>query len=56
MPRPQFTLKTLLWLVLAVAAFFAGMKFDRQLLNWQGKMILVKVPGDPEGGYTLDEP
>lgn len=29
MPRPQFTLKTMLWLTLVVAAFFAGAGFER---------------------------
>lgn len=56
MRRPQFTLKTLLWLIAVVAAFCAGMRFDRQLLNWQGKMILVEDPNDPDHGYMLDEP
>lgn len=30
MPRPQFNLKTLLWLTLVVAAFFAGATWQRQ--------------------------
>ena len=30
MPRPQFTLKTLLWLTLAVAAFMGGIRFERE--------------------------
>jgi hypothetical protein len=30
MPRPQFTLKTLLWVVALVGAFFAGAGWQRQ--------------------------
>lgn len=29
MKRPQFTLKTLLWLMVVVAAFFGGIRFER---------------------------
>jgi hypothetical protein len=29
MPRPQFSLKSLLWLMVVVAAFFAGIQFER---------------------------
>ena len=29
MPRPQFSIRTLLWLTLLVAAFFAGIGFER---------------------------
>jgi hypothetical protein len=39
MRRRQFTLKTLLWLTLAVAAFFAGMKLARR-----GAVIIVENP------------
>ena len=31
MPRPQFTIRTLLWLTLAAACFFGGMLFEREL-------------------------
>jgi hypothetical protein len=30
MPRPQFSLKTLLWLMAVVAAFYAGSRFERE--------------------------
>jgi hypothetical protein len=30
MPRPQFALKTLFWLMLVVAAFFGGFELHRQ--------------------------
>lgn len=31
MPRPQFSLKTLLWLTITVGAVFGGMAIQRQL-------------------------
>ena len=31
MPRPQFTLKTILWLMLVVAAFFGGAEWHKRL-------------------------
>ena len=31
MSRPQFSLKSLLWLMVVVAAFFAGMAIQRHL-------------------------
>ena len=33
MHRPQFSLKTLLWLMVVVAAFLAGIQFERQTLT-----------------------
>jgi hypothetical protein len=33
MRRPQFSLKTLLWLMAAVAAFFGGMAVHRGLMS-----------------------
>ncbi len=33
MPRPQFRLSTLLWITLAVACWFGGMRFER----WQAE-------------------
>lgn len=30
MPRPQFSIRALLWLTLVVAAFFSGMAVQRQ--------------------------
>ena len=35
MPRPQFSIRTLLWLMLVVAAFFAGMTVQRSLTSRQ---------------------
>jgi hypothetical protein len=32
MPRPQFSIRTLLWLTLVVAAFLGGMLFEREWL------------------------
>lgn len=39
MPRPQFRLKTLLWLMVVVGAFFAGgrweqYRYERELKSW----------------------
>jgi hypothetical protein len=31
MPRPQFTLRALLVAILVVAAFFAGIRFERKM-------------------------
>ncbi|HJT33166.1 MAG TPA: hypothetical protein VJ783_14075 [Pirellulales bacterium] len=33
MTRPQFSLKTMLWLMLVAASFFAGMAVQRGLMN-----------------------
>lgn len=30
MPRPQFSIRTLLWLTLVVAAFLGGIGFERE--------------------------
>jgi hypothetical protein len=42
MPRPQFSIRTLLWLTLVVAAFLGGIGFDRQ---WQKQKppIAIKI-------------
>ena len=34
MPLPQFTLKTLLWLMAVVAAFFGGRFSERRYKDW----------------------
>jgi hypothetical protein len=41
MPRPQFTLKTLLWLMAVVAAFCAGAAWQRHLDKpvWWGRHL-----------------
>ena len=44
MPRPQFSLRTLLWLMLVVAAFCAGMAVERALMN------------RPQGGFYHAQP
>jgi hypothetical protein len=46
MPRPQFTIRTLLWLTLVVAAFLGGMAVQRQI----DKPLAVHSFFDPEGG------
>jgi hypothetical protein len=42
MPRPQFLLSTLLWLTLAAACWFGGMRFERWLVHraveWDERM------------------
>ena len=39
MPRPQFTLRSLLVAILAVAAFFGGMQFERELERRRRKLL-----------------
>lgn len=39
MRRPQFTLRALLILMLVVAAFFAGVRYDRELLRREDAAI-----------------
>jgi hypothetical protein len=54
MPRPQFTLKTLLWLMAVVAAFCGGAAWQR-VAAWQrrttpldyDKFVQIAVIGDP---------
>lgn len=48
MPRPQFSIRTLLWLMLVVAAFFAGMLCDRAIARRQGYFHLTFDKGYPE--------
>lgn len=36
--KPQFSIRTLLWLTLVVAAFLAGMACDRAIIKRQGYM------------------
>ena len=38
MPRPQFSLKSLLWLMAVVAAFFGGLAIGHQN-TWQYRVI-----------------
>jgi hypothetical protein len=35
MPRPQFTLRALLILLLAAACFFGGIRFERERQRWE---------------------
>ena len=52
MPRPQFTLKTMLWLMVCVACFFAGMDIGHQRAaedaKFQALLWLRKVPAEYE--------
>jgi hypothetical protein len=36
MPRPQCSLKTILWLMLVIAAFFAGARWQQQRMTADG--------------------
>jgi hypothetical protein len=51
MPRPQFTLKTLLWLMAVVAAFFAGAAWSER--PWaKEREVLLNSPFDHNVGMT----
>ncbi|HWB07735.1 MAG TPA: hypothetical protein VG826_00725 [Pirellulales bacterium] len=39
MLRLQFSLKTLLWLVVVVAAFSAGQQFEKRRLKWAWQAV-----------------
>ena len=43
MRRPQFSLKTLLWLMAVVAAFFAGIRFERHLAERRADSIRLQI-------------
>ena len=43
MPRPQFSLKTLLWLMACIICFFFGIEFER---NWRHRAERVKAEAD----------
>lgn len=53
MPRPQFTLRTLLWSMAVVAAFFAGIHFARQTLT--DKALLDEVERRHLLGTTIKD-
>jgi len=40
MPRPQFSIRTLFWLTLVVAAFLGGMAVQRQLDSRKATIVL----------------
>ena len=42
MPRPQFSIRTLIWLTLVVAAFLGGIFFERERLASQQSLLEVK--------------
>jgi hypothetical protein len=56
MPRPQFSIRTLLWLTLVVAAFLGGMAFQKERqrrheyrsmlrsLKWRNLVLMDGVP------------
>ncbi len=43
--RPQFSIRTLLWLTLVVAAFLGGMLFDRMIARGRGYFHIVEKKG-----------
>ena len=47
MRRPQFSLKALLWLMAVVAAFFAGMQVEFEMLKRQGLWQTIGGDGEP---------
>ncbi|HVX16257.1 MAG TPA: hypothetical protein VHC22_34040 [Pirellulales bacterium] len=53
MRRPQFTIRALLVLMLVVAAFFGGIKFERErrLREERASQIPVAVP--PSSGFSI---
>lgn len=59
MPRPQFRLKTLLWLMLCVACFLGGMAFQRRLdkpvyAELDASKVLI-IPGSPSKTMTMPD-
>jgi hypothetical protein len=43
MRRPQFSLKTLLWIMLVVAGFFAGLGIGRQRANDAERLLRLEA-------------
>jgi uncharacterized protein YlxW (UPF0749 family) len=61
MPRPQFSLKTMLWVVLVVGAFLAGFGWNRRQLlqerdaaQWREKQLLQAVSDYQRAVFVLD--
>jgi hypothetical protein len=48
MPRPQFSIRTLLWLTLVVAAFLGGMLFERE---WRLRAEKARARANFEADY-----
>ncbi len=46
-PRPQFRLSTLLWIMLAVACWFGGMRVERWLADRNAKATVIHLNGFP---------
>jgi hypothetical protein len=46
MARPQFSIRTLLWLTLVVAAFLGGIEFHKARLRWEERQRMNKMFGD----------
>lgn len=52
MPRPQFSIRTLLWLTLVVAAFMGGILFEQERVRREReKLANQAVPAYGAGGF-----
>lgn len=43
MPRPQFSVRTLLWLTLVVAAFLGGIAFEKERARREGEEFSERI-------------
>jgi hypothetical protein len=55
MRRPQFSLKTLLWLMALVAALFGGMQVDRAIMDQERESIRIHEEAVREYEHRLDQ-
>jgi hypothetical protein len=53
MPRPQLSLRTLLWSMVVAAAFFAGIQFERERRNREDDEQAMSLP---PGVIRLERP
>jgi hypothetical protein len=44
MPRPQFSIRTLLWLTLVVAAFLSGIGFEKERARREQTDLPIQLP------------
>ncbi len=56
MPRPQFSIRTLLWLALVVAAFLGGIGFEKIILRRELQRSMPEVSRVPEFNLALKAP
>ena len=55
MPRPQFTLRALLLLMLVVAAFFGGVRFGREWQRSDEKGVAASANIEPDAAQAAVE-